>query len=197
MGVPRSVCSLAACSYSVSDDCLRYNKAREIKASQDAYCAKVEEGRFEDIAQTPFPQDLQWEALVDVLRGRVKVQIHCYETVDLDDVVRVSLELVFAIAKSLNIVVLTSFQMSSNFLLLHSTMPTKPTLCQGYSSKHTVGGIPETRAILSSSRLAHLGHPPAVAMFATNARYKREAYRGSEFAPRILAEHGLKVVMKV
>jgi hypothetical protein len=28
-------------------------------------------------------------------------------------------------------------------------------------------------------------------------RYKREAYRGSEFAPRILAEHGIKVVMKV
>lgn len=27
-------------------------------------------------------------------------------------------------------------------------------------------------------------------------RYKREAYRGSEFAPRILAEHGLSVVMK-
>lgn len=28
-------------------------------------------------------------------------------------------------------------------------------------------------------------------------RYKREAYRGSEFAPRILAENGLRVVMKV
>ena len=34
-------------------------------------------------------------------------------------------------------------------------------------------------------------------MFATNARYKREAYRGSEFAPRVLAQNGLKVVMKV
>ena len=34
-------------------------------------------------------------------------------------------------------------------------------------------------------------------MFATNARYKREAYRGSEFAPRILADHDLPVVMKV
>lgn len=56
------------------------------------------------------------------------------------------------------------------------------------------------------------GGPPAVAMFATNARrefmcfllrnlisdrYKIEAYRGSEFAPRVLAEHGLPVVMKV
>ena len=67
-----------------------YNKARELKTAQDAYCAKVEAGQFDEIAHTPFPHDLQWEALVDVLRGRVKVQIHCYETVDLDDVVRVS-----------------------------------------------------------------------------------------------------------
>lgn len=28
-------------------------------------------------------------------------------------------------------------------------------------------------------------------------RYKREAYRGSEFAPRILSDQGFKVVMKV
>lgn len=41
------------------------------------------------------------------------------------------------------------------------------------------------------------GHPPGIALFATNARYKREAYRGSEFAPRILADNGLRVVMKV
>ena len=33
-------------------------------------------------------------------------------------------------------------------------------------------------------------------MFATNARYKREAYRGSEFAARILADNGIPVVMK-
>lgn len=34
------------------------------------------------------------------------------------------------------------------------------------------------------------------AMFATVARYKRESYRGSEFAPRLLAESGIEVVMK-
>ena len=42
-----------------------------------------------------------------------------------------------------------------------------------------------------------IGGPPAIALFATNARYKREAYRGSEFAPAILADNDLKVVMKV
>lgn len=31
----------------------------------------------------------------------------------------------------------------------------------------------------------------------TVTRYKREAYRHSEFAPRILNEEGIKVVMKV
>lgn len=43
----------------------------------------------------------------------------------------------------------------------------------------------------------HSDNTPAAALFATNARYKREAYRGSEFAPRILAENGIDVVMKV
>ena len=41
------------------------------------------------------------------------------------------------------------------------------------------------------------GHPPAIALFATNGRYKREAYRASEFAPRLLSADGLDVVMKV
>lgn len=53
-----------------------YNKAREIKLAQDSYCAKAEAGKFDEIKHTPFPEDLQWEALVDVLRGRVKVGIY-------------------------------------------------------------------------------------------------------------------------
>lgn len=53
--------------------------------------------------------------------------------------------------------------------------------------------------ILANRPLSNLlpGTTPAVALFSTNARYKREAYRGSEFAPSILAENGLRVVMKV
>ena len=41
------------------------------------------------------------------------------------------------------------------------------------------------------------GRPPAVALFATKSRYKRESYRGSEFAPRILADNDIRVVLKV
>lgn len=39
---------------------------------QDDYCAKALEGNWKDLGE--FPYDLQWEALVDVLRGRVKVR---------------------------------------------------------------------------------------------------------------------------
>ncbi|KAG1743356.1 family 9 carbohydrate esterase, partial [Suillus occidentalis] len=38
------------------------------------------------------------------------------------------------------------------------------------------------------------GGTPAIALFASN--FRREAYRGSEFVPRVLAEHGIDVVMK-
>ncbi|TDL21725.1 carbohydrate esterase family 9 protein [Rickenella mellea] len=132
-----------------------YNKARLIKESQDAYCEKALNNEWTGLGE--FPEDLQWEALVDVLRGRVKVQVHCYETVDLDDIVRLTNEFQFPIAA---------------FHHAHETYLVPDLLKQAYE------------------------HPPAAALFATNARYKREAYRGSEFAPRILADNDIKVVMK-
>ncbi|KAI0639278.1 carbohydrate esterase family 9 protein [Trametes polyzona] len=132
-----------------------YEKARQIKQSQDEFCSKAVRGEWAGLGE--FPEDLQWEALVDVLRGRVKVQNHCYETVDLDDMVRLTNEFKFSIAA---------------FHHAHETYLVPDTLKAAY------------------------GHPPAIALFATNARYKRESYRGSEFAPKILADNGLQVVMK-
>ncbi|KAJ8496327.1 hypothetical protein ONZ45_g12505 [Pleurotus djamor] len=132
-----------------------YNHAREIKQKQDAYCERVEANSWAGLGE--FPEDLQWEALVDVLRGRVKVNIHCYETVDLDALVRISNEFQFPIAA---------------FHHAHEAYLVPDTLKKAY------------------------GAPPTIALFATNARYKKEAYRGSEFAPRILTSHGLKVAMK-
>lgn len=49
----------------------RYNTAQKLKESQDAYCAKAAAGQFEDLEE--FPEDLAWEPLSEVLRGRVKV----------------------------------------------------------------------------------------------------------------------------
>ncbi|TFK91320.1 composite domain of metallo-dependent hydrolase [Polyporus arcularius HHB13444] len=132
-----------------------YEKARQIKVAQDDFCAKAKRGDWVGLGQ--YPEDLQWEALVDVLRGRVKVHTHCYETVDLDDLVRISNEFKFSIAA---------------FHHAHETYLIPDTLKSAY------------------------GRPPAAALFATHARYKRESYRGSEFAPRILAENGIQVVMK-
>lgn len=64
-----------------------YDEARKIKVAQDDYCKKVEDNEWEGLGL--FPESLQWEALVDVLRGRVKVHNHCYEAVDFDAMVRV------------------------------------------------------------------------------------------------------------
>ena len=50
----------------------RYDKARRLKEEQDTYCAKVlEGGPTEDLG--PFQEDLQYEALIDTLRGKVMV----------------------------------------------------------------------------------------------------------------------------
>ncbi|PCH40798.1 hypothetical protein WOLCODRAFT_24274 [Wolfiporia cocos MD-104 SS10] len=134
-----------------------YNQARQIKVAQDAYCAKAEAGLWNELQGQTYPEDLQWEALVDVLRGRVKIANHCYEEVDLDDIVRLTNEFQFPIA---------SFHHASEAWLVPEVL------------KRTYGGT------------------PAIALFATNHRYKRESYRGSEFAPRVLADNGIPVVMK-
>ncbi|KAF6761228.1 hypothetical protein DFP72DRAFT_959128 [Ephemerocybe angulata] len=132
-----------------------YNTARELKEKQDQFCAKATAGQWKNLGS--FPENLQWEALVDVLRGRVKVHNHCYEAVDLDNMVRLTNEFKFKIAA---------------FHHAHETYLVPDLLKKAY------------------------GGAPAIALFATNGRYKREAYRGSEFAPRILTDLGLKVGMK-
>ncbi|KAF7342244.1 Composite domain of metallo-dependent hydrolase [Mycena venus] len=119
-----------------------------------------------------FPESLEWEALVDVLRGRVKLSVHCYEAVDLDQLMRLSNEFKFPVA-----------------------------------SIHHAG---ETYLVPDLLKKAWGGFP-TIALFASNFRYvfedfihlhpsgflkKREAYRGSEFASRILSDNGLPVVMK-
>ncbi|KAL7420676.1 hypothetical protein Q5752_004627 [Cryptotrichosporon argae] len=128
-----------------------YTKGQELKDAQDRWCASP-------ATQTePLPQSLEWEALADAIRGHVKVNVHCYETTDLNQIVRLSNEFQFPIAA---------------FHHAHETYLVPDLLKEAW------------------------GPPPAVAIFATNARYKREAYRGSEFAPKILADAGLNVVMK-
>ena len=54
----------------------RYDKARQIKQAQDTFCHKVLSGQMTEEAE--FPEELQWEAAVDVLRGKVKVSCAIY-----------------------------------------------------------------------------------------------------------------------
>ncbi|KAM6496057.1 carbohydrate esterase family 9 protein [Amanita muscaria] len=133
-----------------------FNQARLVKQQQDAYCAKAEAGLWGSI-EARFPESPDWELLVDVLRGKVKISSHCYEAVDLDAMVRLSNEFEFPI---------TSFHHAAEAYLVPEVL------------KRTWGGT------------------PAVALFATNHRYKREAFRGSEFAPRILVDQDIPVIMK-
>ncbi|EIW84617.1 hypothetical protein CONPUDRAFT_134601 [Coniophora puteana RWD-64-598 SS2] len=137
-----------------------YDTARKLRDSQDAFCTKARAGRWDELDQEAgVPEDLQWEALADVLRGKVKLSVHCYEAVDLDMIVRLSHEFQFPVA---------SFHHAGETYLVPDLL------------KKTFGG------------------PPTIALFASNARKKREAYRASPFAPALLSSppHSIPVAMK-
>jgi hypothetical protein len=94
LGIQRSVSTRPKLVHlPCTNDIFSYNHATILKNKQDAYCDQVFAGQWKGLGD--FPEDLQWEALVDVLRGKVKVNTHCYETVDLDDLVRVGLPAFF------------------------------------------------------------------------------------------------------
>ncbi|KAF8306722.1 hypothetical protein DL93DRAFT_2088551 [Clavulina sp. PMI_390] len=133
-----------------------YNEARKIMTAQDAYCAKAKAGHWAEITST-MPTELKWEALVDVLRGKVKVNVHIYETVDITSIVGLSNEFKFP------------------FAVFHHAD-------EAYL-------VPE---LLKQS----YGKVPALAIFAVAARYKKESYRGSEFAAKVLSDSGILVAMK-
>ena len=49
-----------------------YNEGRKLKEEQERWCASPK------TQNTPFPNNLEWEVLADVIRGNVKVNVHCY-----------------------------------------------------------------------------------------------------------------------
>lgn len=71
--------------------------ARKLRDRQDAFCESLEADPSAEKAPE-FPTDLRLEALVDLLRGRVKLQTHCYTVNDLDAFVRHSNEFRFPVA---------------------------------------------------------------------------------------------------
>jgi imidazolonepropionase-like amidohydrolase len=57
-----------------------YDNARRVKGEQDRWCEAATAGKF--ITQE-YPRSLEWQTLVDVLRGDLKVNVHGYETEDI------------------------------------------------------------------------------------------------------------------
>ncbi|KAJ7183115.1 hypothetical protein C8R46DRAFT_1158955 [Mycena filopes] len=127
-----------------------YDEARKMKTVQDQYCDKALSGQWTGLGE--FPTELALEALVDVLRGKVKVQTHCYEAVDIDAFIRMSNEFQFPVA--------------------------------AFHHAHEAYLVPEVL------KRGH-GHPPALALFGSFARYKREAYRHSDISdhPAIVSRY--------
>ncbi|KAH9943156.1 composite domain of metallo-dependent hydrolase [Epithele typhae] len=127
--------------------------ARGFRDAQDAPAWGGRRGQ-----QPRYPEDYRWEALVDVLRGRVKVSVVCDEAVDLDGLVRFSQEFKVPIA---------SIHGAHEAYLMPDALKTIPGVV-----------------------------PPTVVLSADSSRQRRETFRGSEFSPWILAEHGIPVAMK-
>ena len=69
-------------------------KAQTLKREQDDWCYNAERGRV----NTVFPENIDLESLVALLRGEVLLNIHCYETYDIEALIRYSLEFNFTIS---------------------------------------------------------------------------------------------------
>ncbi|SPO29208.1 uncharacterized protein UTRI_06157 [Ustilago trichophora] len=83
-----------------------FNAARDLKNKQDAFCDSAKSfatvhgtnSAPSTLADAEFPDDLELEALVALLRGKVKLNTHCYTQVDFEAFVRHSNEFQFPVA---------------------------------------------------------------------------------------------------
>ena len=82
----------------------RFEKAKKLKEEQDDWCVVANKanaiyGEKANFAVAKrFPRQIELDNLVDLLRGSVLLNVHCYETYDLEMVVRLSHEFDFKIA---------------------------------------------------------------------------------------------------
>ncbi|KAJ7882931.1 hypothetical protein B0H13DRAFT_2344396 [Mycena leptocephala] len=103
------------------------------------FCAHAEDGLWD--GKAVFSESLQWESLVGVLRGRVELSVHCYEAVDLTQLIGLSNEFRLSIASR------AIYPVPAEEILAASSFLSSPFLA-----------------------LLH-GNIPAIALFASNARY--------------------------
>lgn len=60
-----------------------YDNARRLKREQDRWCETASTPRGLMSITQEYPRSLEWQTLVDVLRGDVRVNVHGYETEDI------------------------------------------------------------------------------------------------------------------
>ncbi|TKY87991.1 hypothetical protein EX895_003087 [Sporisorium graminicola] len=83
-----------------------FSAARDLKNKQDAFCDSAKafaslhgsNSAPSTLADAEFPDDLELEAVVALLRGKVKLNTHCYTQVDFESFIRHSNEFQFPVA---------------------------------------------------------------------------------------------------
>ncbi|KAI1798834.1 hypothetical protein F4811DRAFT_153903 [Daldinia bambusicola] len=60
-----------------------YDSARRVKQEQDRWCEAASTEKGLAAMAREYPRSLEWQTLVDVLRGDVRVNVHGYETEDM------------------------------------------------------------------------------------------------------------------
>ncbi|KAI1658384.1 hypothetical protein F4813DRAFT_395741 [Daldinia decipiens] len=60
-----------------------YDHARQLKQEQDRWCEAASTAKGLASITHEYPRSLEWQTLVDVLRGDVRVNVHSYETEDM------------------------------------------------------------------------------------------------------------------
>lgn len=61
-----------------------FERAKKLKDHQDEWCSNYK------YQTTPYPQDLETNTLVDILRGDLNINVHLYETYDFETLLRVA-----------------------------------------------------------------------------------------------------------
>ncbi|KAJ3948759.1 hypothetical protein N0V92_013015 [Colletotrichum tropicale] len=141
-------------------------KARKLKSEQNAWCHTAEHVEGEGFKNVRiarfvaeyggFPEDLELEATVALLRGEFNVNIHCYEPEDFERMLAV----------------------------LHE-FGVHP---QAFHHALEAWQVPEF--------LKEQERNITIATFAENSLFKHEAYGANLRGPKILDDHGIRVVLK-
>ena len=128
-------------------------KAQHLKEEQDLWCDAIEQGLT---PKTPsFPENSEYDLLVELLRGKVRTNSHCYETFDIETLFRHAREFGF------------------NITAVHHAL-------DAYKIPEIIKRQPGNVSIVT---------------FATEWGFKKEAFQGSVFSPKILNDNNITIAL--